>query len=258
MHPRTCYQLLIGTLFSFLIAQMPSEAATASAVNGPTLIAGIASAFSSGQPINSVQLSGKVQRAAGSTSDSGPITLTANADGSAQLRFDFSGGSLSETQTATGGARDCQWTGPDSVTHDSSGSNCWPSLTWFLPQVMLQPGTVSSHLSTTYLGVQPTAAGSLHALESQMVVASATQDAKVAAQIQGQSMAILYVDPATLLPSILDYSVLTDSGSAMIAVEVRFSNYQKLAGLTVPGHIERYLNGSLDLSIDVTQASVLN
>jgi hypothetical protein len=123
---------------------------------------------------------------------------------------------------------------------------------------MLQPGTASSHLNTTYLGVQATTEGSLYALQNEMVLGSAIKNGKVAAQIQGLSMTVLYVDPSTLLPSILDYSVLSDSGSAMIAVEVRFSQYQKLAGLTVPGHIERYLNGSLDLSIDITQASVLN
>jgi hypothetical protein len=80
----------------------------------------------------------------------------------------------------------------------------------------------------------------------------------VTQQIQSQSTTTLLLDPGTLLPAALDFWMQSDSGSARIAVEMRFSNYKQLSGIAVPAHIERYMNGSLQLAIDITQVSILN
>ncbi len=71
-------------------------------------------------------------------------------------------------------------------------------------------------------------------------------------------MTLLFIDPVSFLPRLLAYSIHSDSGSAVISVEIRFSNYQRMAGLMIPTHIERRLNGSPEYTIDITQASVLN
>jgi hypothetical protein len=55
----------------------------------------------------------------------------------------------------------------------------------------------------------------------------------------------------------LKYTIHPDSNSSVnLAVEVRYSNYKDVSGVELPMHIERYVNGSLQLSIDINSAAV--
>jgi hypothetical protein len=251
-----------GTLFAVVLSMLPTllsaQVTSSPPADAGTLLAGLAATFSNVQSIGSVQLNGTVQRYTGSTSDSGPVALTANADGSNQIRLELSEGTRTELQTAADASRSCQWSGSDGVMHDSSGSNCWTAVVWFLPQIALQPARPSPILGTNYEGMQSTAEGTFYVLENHLIVSPGKTPAAVTSQIQNQSATTLYLDATTLLPSVLDYTVLSDSGSTAISVEVRYSHYQRLSGLMIPGRIERYLDGSLELAIDVNQATILN
>jgi hypothetical protein len=67
---------------------------------------------------------------------------------------------------------------------------------------------------------------------------------------------VLY-DPKTLLPASLEYVVHPDADDAQnLDVKILFSNYQSVAGVMVPFHIEKYLQRTLQLKLDVTSASV--
>lgn len=246
--------LIVGVAVG-LVASREAIAQTATA---GSLLGQISAAFSNGAPIGSVQLSGRVERHTGSSTDSGTITLSGSADGSTQIQMNLLAGLRTESQTAIGITRSCQWSGPDGVNHDSSGPNCWPALVWFLPQMSVQPAKLSPLLSATDGGIETTTAGAFHVLRSQLVATSFSKSNSVVSQIQAHSMSLLFLDPVSMLPKLLDYTVHSDSGSAVISVEVRYSNYQRLAGLMIPTHIERRLNGGLEYAIDIAQASVLN
>lgn len=235
-----------------------SRAGVPSSSSAATLIRNVASTFSSGRSIGSVQLSGTISRYSGDSSDSGPITLTATADGAASLSYQLSDGTRTESQTAAKASRSCQWSGPDGVMHDSTNSHCWSALVWYLPQISLQPNLQPSSFVMTDPVLQSTATGSIYAFQSQLDLSSVMKNRRGASHIQVQSTTLIAVDATTFLPSVLQYTIQSDDGPRMIAVEVRYSNYRNVGGLILAGHIERYLNGGLELAIDITQASILN
>ncbi len=65
------------------------------------------------------------------------------------------------------------------------------------------------------------------------------------------------VDQNTLLPTVLTYQVQPDNGSdLLIPIEIHFSQYNRVNGVQVPFTIQRYVNGSLQLEIQVTSVQI--
>jgi hypothetical protein len=237
-------------------AQNPSAGLKAGA---PAIVDQMSAAFSGRQTIHRIQLSGAATLQAGSLQDSGTATLTAAADGSAQIQLALSStGTRTETQTAANANRICQWSGSDGEVHDTSGANCLTAIDWFLPQIILQPTTPLSILSANYAGVQSTEWGDCHVFTNQVNLGSKLANAAAVARIQRQSSTTLYLDSSTALPKVMRYQLVSDAGNRQIAVEVRYSAYRTLSGVSIPSHIERYLNGSLELTFDITQATIMN
>jgi hypothetical protein len=80
---------------------------------------------------------------------------------------------------------------------------------------------------------------------------------KLTTDVMTRSTADLGLDPATLLPAVLTYSIRPDNGAPIpIAVEIHYSNYQTINGVKIPFTIQRYINGSLQLEIAVSSAQV--
>jgi hypothetical protein len=72
-----------------------------------------------------------------------------------------------------------------------------------------------------------------------------------------QSTTDLGLDPTTLLPTVLAYTVCPDNGAQVkIAIEIHYSNYQPVDGVQVPFHIQRFVNGSLQLDILINSAQI--
>lgn len=212
-------------------------------------------AFSAGKPVASVEMAGTANWFVGSARDSGPVKLSANVNGENRAEFDLSNGTRIESQSAITGDRTCSWTGKDGVSHDMTSSNCWTATIWFLPHLALQSTGIPSALGVQSL---PTATGSttLH-LRHQLVIAPGLTKPAVTALIQSWSATDLSLDATTHLPIDLKYTIHPDSNSSVnLQVEVRYSNYQNVSGVELPMHIERYVNGSLQLSIDVASAVV--
>ena len=66
-----------------------------------------------------------------------------------------------------------------------------------------------------------------------------------------------YLDATTLLPAAISYNIHPDNDALVdIAVEVRFSDYRVASGTRIPFHIQRFLNGSLLLDIQLQNVSV--
>jgi hypothetical protein len=250
--------LVYAVVLASIAVGLSSRSAVAQTTQPETILTQISAAFSNGIQVGSVQLNGTIERYAGSATESGTVILTANADGTDQMQMNLSSGMRSESQTAIGVNRSCQWSGLDSVVHDSTGPTCWPALIWFLPQLSLQPGKLPVLLGTIDGGIQTTSNGTLEVLQNYVIASSFSKNSAAALQIQKLSTTLLLVDPQSMLPKALDYTLLSESGSAVISVEIRFSNYQRLAGLMLPTHIERYLNGGLELAMDISQATILN
>ncbi len=227
-------------------------------VDSTPVLAQASQAFSAGKPVTSVVMTGTAQWFAGSQKDSGPVKMSANVNGENSIELDLGGGTGIETQSAITDDRTCTWSGKDGVSHDMASSNCWTATIWFLPHLALQATGQPTNLSVQYQAASASATqGSVPHLQHQLTVAPGKTSAAVTALIRAWSRTDLALDSATFLPSVLKYSIHPDSNSSVnLQVEVRYSNYQNVSGVELPMHIERYVNGSLQLSIDVASATV--
>jgi hypothetical protein len=126
---------------------------------------------------------------------------------------------------------------------------------WFLPPLSLQPSLLSSSLGAVDLGTGTVGFGtaSYRHLQSQLVLPD--MSSALASTMMERSTADLGLDPTSLLPAVLAYSIWPDNGAAIpILIEIHYANYQLINGVQIPFTIQRYINGSLELQIAVTSA----
>lgn len=96
-------------------------------------------AFSGGQSIQNVQLSGTAAWYTGDAQDSGDATLTATPTAANSVQLSLAAeGSWNETQSDFGAHAACQWAGNDGIAHDGDYLNCFRPIVWFMPLLSLQ------------------------------------------------------------------------------------------------------------------------
>jgi hypothetical protein len=240
------------------LLSVPSSLAYAQGSAPPSASSGgafgqLSTAFSGGKVVQSVQLTGNATLHAGSLEDSGTVSLTASTDGSSQMQVDLATtGQRSETQTGAGSGATCEWAGKDGVAQPVDERNCWKPTLWFLPAFSLQPSLLPSYLGIIDLGLDTVGSSPnvYRHLQSQLGFSGLQA-------LMQQSTCDLGLDPTSFLPSVLAYSVFPDNGVQIpIAIEIHYSNYQAVDGAQIPFHIQRYVNGSLQLDILLSSAQI--
>jgi hypothetical protein len=223
-----------------------------------SLLNQLSTAFSGGNPVHQVQLTGNASWHAGSLNDTGSATLSAATTGSSQLQLSLSSsGTRIEAESGLGTNLACTWSGEDAVAHTIDPGNCWRPVVWFLPPLSLQPSLLPSYLGAVDLGSGTVGFGTAtyRHLQGELVFPNLTST--VASDIMQRSTADLGLDPASFLPVVLSYSIRPDNGAPIpIAIEIHYSNYQAVNGVQIPFTIQRYVNGSLQLEISVSSAQV--
>lgn len=222
------------------------------------LLAQLSTAFSGGNVVNQVQLTGTASWHAGSLNDTGSASLSAATTGSSQLQISFSSsGARTEAQSGQGTNLACTWSGEDGVTHTIDPGNCWRPVLWFLPPLSLQPSLLPSYLGAVDLGTSTVGFGAATYRHLQTDLVLPSLSTSLAGDIMRRSTADLGLDPTTRLPAVLAYSIRPDNGAPIpIAIEIHYSNYQAISGVQIPFTIQRYVNGSLQLEVDVSAAQV--
>jgi hypothetical protein len=252
-----CFFLGIS-LVSFSSASGLGQDTAPQGVSAANLLAQLSAVFSNSNVMQQVELSGSATWHAGSLEDTGTVTLTASTNGSSQMQLELARtGQKTETQTGTGYSAYCQWAGADGVAHTADLGNCWKPSVWFFPAISLQPSLLPSYLNAVDLGTGRVGSSEniYRHLQSQLVFPNFTS--QMSENFAGQSTTDLGLDPTTLLPAVLAYSVHPDNGNpAKIAIEIRYSDYRAVDGVQVPFHIERYINGSLQLDILISSAHI--
>lgn len=235
-----------------------AQGAASQGLNANSAMSQLSAAFSGGKAVQRVQLSGNATWYAGSLEDSGTVTLTASADGSSLMQLILSAsGQRSETQSGSGLNATCQWAGDDGIAHEIRSGSCWRPVLWFLPALTVQPSQLPSNIGVVDLGTG-TVGSSTNAyrhLQTQLILnePSNAQTTDIAQKITTD----LGLDPVSMLPSVLAYSVYPDNGAPVaIAVEVRYSDYRAVNGVQIPFLIQRYVNGSLQLELRINSAEI--
>lgn len=251
---------LLGACVCFLTTPTLVLAASPTATSGTaatTLLNQLSTAFSGGNVVHQVQLTGNASWHAGSLNDTGSATLTAAATGASQLELSLSAGSRTETQSGQGIDLTCTWAGNDGVAQAVDQGNCWRPMLWFLPSLSLQPSLLPSTLGALDLGSSKVGFAPVNYRHLQSSLVLGNMAASLTSQMMQRSTADLGVDPTTHLPAVLAYTIWPDNGAAIpIAIEIHYANYQAINGVQIPFTIQRYVNGSLQLEIDVSSAQV--
>jgi hypothetical protein len=218
----------------------------------------LGASFSGGKVVQSVQLSGDATWHAGSLEDSGTVTLTASPDGSSRMQlFLGASGQRTETRTGTGTGTSCQWAGADGVVHAVDLGNCWRPTVWFLPSISFQPSLPTNSLGFADLGLEAVGSGTTPYRHLRGQLNTSGLPISLSSYLAQQGSTDIGLDPLTLLPAVLAYSICPDSGAQnAIAIEVHYSDYRTIDGVQIPFLIQRYVNGSLQLEIRVNTAQI--
>lgn len=248
---RSCLFILGFLLFSTLCLPASSQVVSTSNFQNQ-----VQTTISDGKNIHKVMLTGTAEWFAGSLHASGTAQLEANADGSTSIQLSLGQASRTETQTSMNSSRTCQWTDSAGKSHDIAGANCFTSVPWFAPSlVMLSPSQRLPLVISTDDGEVSRHGSSFHQIRCTLNPA-VINDVSMSQVIKTSTSKIL-IDPKTLLPASLEYSIHPDGDdSQSIDVKVLFSDYRSVSGVMLPFHIERYVQRTLQLKLDISSASL--
>jgi hypothetical protein len=203
--------------------------------------------------VNDVTLTGAAEWIAGSDDETGSSTYKATAVAN-RLDVALRVGTRSEIRLNAAGASSGNWVGLDGVSHPISDHNLMTDPGWF-PAFTLGTLLSSSNTLLTYVG-QETRNGALvlHVSGSQQfpnLTGSATSLMQHLTQVD------IYLDASSFLPISYVFSSHPDNNAAFdIPTEIRYSNYQTVAGTQIPFHVQRFVNNTLALDLQIQTASL--
>jgi hypothetical protein len=247
------YLIFALCLFSCLTASYSAHTQTPSP---STFQQQAQSAVSGGKSFSAVNLTATAEWTAGSLRESGTAQLQANADGSTNVQLALGKASRTEVQTKADLSRTCTWTDGTGKSHDVLGPNCLIAVRWFAPSLGGQPSAaLPSLLVTTDDGTVSKDSSTFHQVSYLLKFKGA--DSSATNQLVSQSTVKVFYDPQTSLPASLEYFIHPDNNDSQnIPVRVVFSRYQSVSGVMLPFHIERYVNRTLQLKLDVSNATI--
>lgn len=218
--------------------------------------ANVQAAISGQKPVSVVNLTANAEWFAGSTHETGTAQLQAKADGATSVQLVLGQGSRLETQTKIDSSRTCAWTDNAGISHDILGANCFVAIPWFAPNLFAQPASLLPVLlATTDDGEVSKDGVAFHQLRYFLNLQAA--DSISSKRAVDHSAVKVFYDPRTFLPVSLEFAAHPDTNDLQnIDVEVKFSNYQSVSGVLLPFHIEKYVQHTLQLKMDVSNASI--
>ena len=225
-----------------------APAATATQPALPTIT------FSSVGPISSVQMTGTANWAYGSDQQTGTVTLQATANGQSRMLLQLPSGNRSEVQNPfSDSQRQCTWSGADSVVHNSAVHHCWVDAIWFLPAITMQ--TSAGALDDVASVVQSSDSSKIRIhRERHLVDVDSAQTGQFIAHL---SAVDLDIDSTTGLPVMLAFATHPDNDAGVdMAAEVHYSAYSTFSGVTVPTHIQKFINHALVLDLQISAVQV--
>lgn len=250
--------LFLGSLLMSLpvVAQQPTPPAPAPRDAQAVLVLQRSLAALTGTvTVNDVTLTGTVNRIAGSDNESGTATLKATAVGQSRIDLSLSSGQQSEvigiSQTRAVGS----WRGTDGAWHSMVAHNLFGDPTWFFPTFL-----ISRTLSNASYAISPMDAETQNGVAVEHIKIYQPQSGPTTASatlIQGLSQIDLYLNPSTLMPVSIAFNTHADNNALVnIPIEIQFSNYQTVQGVSVPYHVQKYIQNGLALDVTVTGVQV--
>jgi hypothetical protein len=243
-------------LFAKAISRMgPTPTASAQVI---VLVNQTFRVLTGGAQVNDVTLTGTARRIAGSDDETGTAVLKALATGEARVDLSFPSGQRSETRANSDKGPVGNWIGPDGTPHPIAQHNLLADGFWFFPALLLRRLNSSQDLVFSNLGTAAHDGNDVDHLSVYERFTASPLPARAVTLLQHVSQIDLYIDPSSLLPSSVCFSVHPDHDARRdLPAEIRFSDYRLVNGVQVPFHVQKYVNNGLILDLHFDTA-VLN
>jgi hypothetical protein len=250
---RRCPFLYAFSLLAFCLGPTSAQAATQSQ-RDPRAVA-LASrslaALTGKITLTDLTLQGSVAYRAGSDQQTGSVLVLARGNVASNLTLNLSGGPRNEMRNGPAGV----WSGIDGVRYAMALHNCWPDADWFYPALSFQALSTDPGLGLAYVG--PETKNGLSVVHIRLFRVVPNQAPSVTTTIETLSTEDLYVDASSYVPLFLDFNLHPDADlSRNIPVEIAFSDYQRMGGIVVPAHVQKFFNGTLLLDLTLTSAAI--
>jgi hypothetical protein len=205
--------------------------------------------------VNDITLTGTATRTAGPDIESGTVVLEALGDSYSRLDLTLSNGARHEVRNLSSiSAPQGYWIGTDGTSHPFSFHNCMTDAPWFAPALSVLSQLSNPNLVVSYIGQETRAGTTVQHLH--FVIQSTPPDPT--GFDQSLSAEDLYLNASTYLPVALSFNTHPDNDAGKnIPVEIDFLNYQQVNGTQIPMHVQKFLNGTLLLDLNI-QSAVLN
>lgn len=201
--------------------------------------------------VTDISLTASASYTAGSDQETGSATLQALGDAQSRVTLNLGSGSRQEIRNGPAGS----WSGSDGTAHAMAGHNCWTDASWFYPLLTLENAAADPTVSVTFAGPTTLNGQAVDELILSRVVTH--QSAAITAEIQKLSTVQMYLDASTLLPVAIDFNIHPDRNLRQdIPVEIQYSDYRAVSGALVPFHIQKFIQHSLLLDLEVSGAIV--
>jgi hypothetical protein len=183
-------------------------------------------------------------------SETGTATLRALGTGESRMDLALTSGTRTEIRDAQTGVPLGKWIAPNNASGDFAYQNCFTDAVWFFP--VLGSLAAGPNVVLLYIGQETRNEAAVQHIQS-YVYQSGQSSSPTPQQL---STTDFYLDAATLLPVAAVFNAHPDNDmSTNLSVEVDYSNYQAIGGVTVPTHIQRYLQGNLLVDVTISSAS---
>ena len=217
------------------------------------LLAQAVAALQGAATITDVTLSGSARRVAGSDDETGSAVFKAIVDGSSKLTLNLPSGTHSEVRANSDNGPVGSWSGPDGMSHPLAYHNLFTDA-GVLPTLLLV-GFAKSSAVVSLVGPETRdGANVLHLSAYQQIAAFAGTDPSLSQRL---SQTEIFLDATTLLPRAIAFNVHPDNDSLLdIPIVVDFSDYRSVKGAQVPFHIQKSINNSLALDLQLSSAAI--
>ncbi|HEV2422871.1 MAG TPA: hypothetical protein VGS59_14260 [Candidatus Acidoferrales bacterium] len=200
--------------------------------------------------LNDATLTGYANYIAGSDEETGSVTLKATAIGQGRADLSLSNGKRSEVIDTSQATPVGSWCGADGVWHPMVAHNLYTDPSWFSPAFL-----ISRARSNVNYAISPLDAETQNGVAVEHVRIYFQSDGSLdpPTLVQGLSQIDIYLNASTLLPVSIAFNTHADNNALLnIPIQVTFSNYQLVQGISVPYHVQKYVQNGLALDVTVT------
>jgi hypothetical protein len=229
-------------------SEATAQTISSAAVQQPVVVGSIA-AFNRSGPFQTITLLGSAVRGTGPSQISGTVRFVAKSDGSGSTQINFGSFVDNEVFPPSASPITCANSFHSAPLTQLAPGHCLMSTLWFLPQIAVSMAPADPNL----LSESP--ANGLTGIT--LYRPRQPQLGFTVQQTKALSLSTLLIDPTTMLITQNNFAISFDQRPSLaIPITVFYSEYFTSHGITVPGHIQRFIHGALQLDVHITSIEV--